>query len=279
MNHTCFLCGGIINNTELIITKPDRFEIAVGISDLDYVRYWKSCNNCGLFHNLNSEENQKLISQISEKYYDIDFGKNKLEERFNNLFSLPDSSSDNYHRVIRIKNYFSNQFPKIISNGSKLNLLDIGSGLGIFLVRFISDEWNVVGIEPDPIAFEHLAKLAKSKFKVINSVFEPGIIEEKFNLITFNKVLEHIKDPIPLLKEAKNRLFQDYGIIYVEVPDLDTCFKRKSDDNILGSLHYNLYSPHSLSLLFKNAGLTTLKVERIIEPSGKITTYGFATNG
>ena len=52
-----------------------------------------------------------------------------------------------------------------------------------------------------------LKKLSKFKFK------------KKFDLISFNKVLEHLKNPIMLLKSSK-RFLNKNGIVYIEVPDI-----------------------------------------------------------
>ena len=42
---------------------------------------------------------------------------------------------------------------------------------------------------------------------------------KKFDLISFNKVLEHVKNPIMLLKSSK-RFLNENGIVYIEVPIL-----------------------------------------------------------
>jgi SAM-dependent methyltransferase len=275
MKNTCILCESKKFTTQLEILIPDRFEKALGIKLENYSRKWISCNTCGLFYNLNSDENQKLLNTIGHKYYEIDFGNINLIDRFNKLVELPKDKSDNFHRVNRVKNYFNEQVKK--ENVEKYKILDIGSGLGIFLDSFISNDWDGTAIEPDPIAYNHIVKISKDRFRVINNVFKKGVIHDKFNLITFNKVLEHLENPITLLEDAKTILMKNMGLIYVEVPDLTTSKFRKEDDNILGSLHFILFDPYTLSLMFKKAGLNTLKVERIVEPSGKITTYGFAS--
>jgi len=275
-NQTCILCGNETFHTELIINTPDRFEIALGIEQKTYVRKWVSCDKCGLYSNHNSPENQVKLNEIGHRYYEIDFGKDQLMNRYNKLISLPIENSDNFHRIQRIKNYFNKSLIEDKPSLKKNKILDIGSGLGIFLDLFISDEWDATAIEPDPIAFKHLEKISNGRFNVINNVFKSGLIDDNFNLITFNKILEHIENPVLLLQDARQILNKENGLIYVEVPDLLTAKYRNQNDNILGSLHFNLYDPYTLALLFKNANLIPIKIERIEEPSGKITTYGFA---
>lgn len=277
MSSICTLCGNNHFDLKLEITKPDRFEIALGISELNYSRKWNECSKCGLFQNENSVVNQNLLNSIGHRYYEIDFGKENLGSRFIKLKNLPKENSDNYFRVNRVKDFYNEFVPGSVLDSEFKNILDVGSGLGVFLDAFITHNWKGTAIEPDPFAFEHLNGISNNRFEVINDVYKKGIVDRKYDLITFNKVLEHLSNPVDLLKLAKDNLNSEKSLVYVEVPDLLTCSKRNYNDNILGSLHFNLYDPYTLSLLFKNSGLTPVKVERIIEPSGKITTYGFAT--
>jgi hypothetical protein len=128
-------------------------------------------------------------------------------------------------------------------------------------------------VEPNHYACEHLRAL--EKFKVIENYFSTSVVEEPQELITLNKVLEHIQDPVDLLRNVKGCL-SDYGLIYVEVPDKETVRYREPDDNILGSLHFYLFDPATLGLLFQKSQLVPLAVQRYVEPSGKITVCGFA---
>lgn len=47
-------------------------------------------------------------------------------------------------------------------------------------------------------------------------------------------------------------------------------------DNIVGALDCHLYDPTSLGHLLRRAGLELLCVNRVAEPSGKLSVYAFA---
>jgi hypothetical protein len=66
-------------------------------------------------------------------------------------------------------------------------------------------------------------------------------------------------------------------VIYVEVPDRRSIQFRPPNDNALGALHCHLYDPRSLSAVLEMAGLVPLSLERVFEPSGKLSVYAFAT--
>ena len=70
-------------------------------------------------------------------------------------------------------------------------------------------------------------------------------------------------------------LDRENSLIYIEVPDKVTTRLRSSDDNILGALHCHLYDPKSLSYLAAVVGIEIVRIDRIVEPSGKLTVYAF----
>jgi len=272
----CPLCGPTAGETVLEITRPDRFERAAGISVKDYQRQWIACASCGLL--IDCYDRKDISYLYDDQYYSAEIEKESVSERFNRILALPSEKSDNHYRVKRILSYltdFYSTYSNVIPADLNKRILDIGSGTGIFLYRFLENapDWNASAVEPNHYACEHLLSL--EKFKVIENYFSKSVIEDFQELITLNKVLEHIQDPVDLLRNVKECLSK-YGLIYVEVPDKKTAQYRESDDNILGSLHFYLFDPATLCLLFQKAGLVTLTVQRYIEPSGKITVSGFA---
>ena len=91
-----------------------------------------------------------------------------------------------------------------------------------------------------------------------------------------NKVLEHVSDPIAILKKAKKNLLSD-GFIYIEVPDAEEASKKGKDREEFFIDHLHVFTKSSLIYMCKNVGLQTMKIERIIEPSGKFTLFAFIT--
>ena len=98
-------------------------------------------------------------------------------------------------------------------------------------------------------------------------------VKKKFDLISFNKILEHVEQPQKLLKLAKKFLKRD-GVIYVEVPDV----RAKIGGKLRGEFcldHLHVFSPQSLQKLVKKSSLNPIKITRIHEPSGKYTIFTF----
>ena len=84
-----------------------------------------------------------------------------------------------------------------------------------------------------------------------------------------------MKNPFQLLEDIKDCLSFN-GYLYIEVPSLNSIYKKKPCDNSLGSLHKYLFSNKSLRTILHKTGYDILKYEEIIECSGKITCYALA---
>lgn len=277
----CIFCNESSLKTILEINESDRFELAVGITQVGYQRFWRECETCGLAINCHKESNLEKLVSLSDSYYEIDFGNIDLMNRYLGIMSLKPEKSDNKCRVKRIKDFFSSwesflKTKNIVTNKKKI--LDIGAGLGIFLSEFLNKEWHGDAIEPDLNAVKHLNILTKSykNLNVFEGYFTGQELFVNYEIITLNKVIEHVKDPISLLRKVHGALRFPTGLLYIEVPHKSTIQYRPPSCNILGSLHYNLYDIESLSILLKKAEFIPLNISTIIEPSGKISVYTFA---
>jgi SAM-dependent methyltransferase len=96
-------------------------------------------------------------------------------------------------------------------------ILDVGSGTGekLLALKRIGFK-NILGIDP------HLERdiYYKNGLTILKkSLFE---IEGKFDLLLFNHSLEHMEDPVSILKEAKQKM-KDESILVLRVP-LAGCF-------------------------------------------------------
>lgn len=96
-------------------------------------------------------------------------------------------------------------------------ILDIGSGPGFFLRRGVERGWTALGIEPSRQAAEHSRALG---LEIINDFLTPANTDKlgTFDVVHMHEVLEHIPDPIGMLKLARDRLVPG-GVVCVIVPN------------------------------------------------------------
>ena len=273
MDERCQICGSGEMEELLVIGSPDRFERAVGVEGQGYRRAWLECRQCGTAQNRLPPESRAKIEEIRSSYYQIDLGPDGLRRKFEKIMAMPPERSDNAQRVDRVLRFMRGWLEE---KDGTWRVMDIGAGLGVFLARLREQAAGrvvTVAVEPDPQAARHLRDIGIER--VIEKRFEEaGTALDVADVVTLNKVVEHVPRPIEFLEGAARTLAA--GFAYVEVPDKLSVFLRPPDDNILGALHCHLYCPRSLSLLVERAGLEPLLVERIHEPSGKLTVYAFA---
>ncbi|MSP50819.1 MAG: class I SAM-dependent methyltransferase [Alphaproteobacteria bacterium] len=273
----CSLCGGTLGPVLLLVTKPDRFERQAKTPEVGYRREWVECPDCGAATNVLRPADRQRLAPLAKAYYQIDYGSRSLAERYAEVMAMAPTHSDNAGRVRRVRRFAQRFWGANVLNP---RALDVGAGLGVFLARLAQEtleakeHWRLAAVESDPLAVSHLRSLRL--FDVVAQTFPCVLPEESYDLVTLNKVLEHFEEPLTLLQELRQYLNARYGLLYVEVPDKRTINSRPPEDNILGALHRHLYSPTSLARLFERAGLEVLTVERIVEPSGKISVFGFA---
>lgn len=279
-SRTCPLCGAPLGDALLTITQPDRFERSLGIGGETYRRAWRACGGCGASVNEHLPQNHEKLEALDKNYYEVDLG-NGIDAKYRLVMNLPEEKSDNAGRAHRVlQKLLSVRAAQRLPRLDTLKVVDVGAGTGVFLAKLgqlcvaQGIKLDAVAMEPDPIAAQHLRNL--DCMRVEESILDEAFQETDFDLVTFNKVLEHIEFPVPVVEQGLRIINQAKGLLYAEVPDVQTIYHRPSHDNILGALHHHLYAPNSLDAMMRKAGLVMLDVQRIVEPSGKLTVFGFS---
>jgi 2-polyprenyl-3-methyl-5-hydroxy-6-metoxy-1,4-benzoquinol methylase len=276
MDLTCNLCNGSLSKELLKINKPDRFEGYMNIRGENYERVWAECEACGVAVNNMLPDSLEAIRKIGTGYSEADNLDTieNIQKRFDKILSLPEESSDNVRRVKRIIDFSNSWF----SDDDPVHIIDIGTGMGVFPVELQKQaetlNVEVTALDTDPLMTEHLRSL--KRFEVVESLFPYENMPNHFDLITLNKVLEHIENPVTLLRDISRHIHPERGLFYLEVPCISNIWLKPVNDNSLGSIHFNLYTIFGLSRLLHGANLSVLEAKRITEPSGKITVYALA---
>lgn len=173
-----------------------------------------------------------------------------------------------YHRdqvYIKEKEQFRNIFEKRVKIISKFKntgkALEVGSSTGIFLSLLKQQGWEVQGIEPSKPA---ASAAQKRKIPTIVATFENAdILQNSFDLIIFNHVLEHMANPREVLQKA-NAILKKDGLIFIDAPNFGGLSARilgSSWQYILPKEHRWHFTPQALSLLLEKAGFKMLYCE------------------
>jgi len=104
-------------------------------------------------------------------------------------------------------------------------VLDVGCSVGAFLTAVKPLCGETHGVEINKVEADYARGLKHIIYDKIED-----IPDGYFDIITMYQVLEHIKDPIEYLHTLKSKL-NDFGIIVIEVPNLDDVLLNGFGDN------------------------------------------------
>lgn len=132
-------------------------------------------------------------------------------------------------------------------------LVDVGTGPGTFLLVAKQRGFSVKGVEPTKLVAEKARSLSVDMFTGAIEDFAAAQ-DEKFDVVTSFEVMEHVPDPISMLKSIRAILKPD-GIFVFSVPNLDDpyCLRQTIPVNI-PPLHINFFRRQSMRVALEKAG-------------------------
>ena len=113
---------------------------------------------------------------------------------------------------------------KAMELGRGKSILDIGCGVGQFTPMFLNKFDRVVGLDPSK-KFIQVARKANSNIEYIVGWGETFNLDEKFDTISMNMLLEQVHNPVALLKNCMRHLAKG-GRILAQVPNANSVTRR-----------------------------------------------------
>ncbi len=197
------------------------------------------CNNCELIF-AKDIPSQLHIDEFynNQQYYGDQTEINPTERSFYN-FSVKVSES----RLNLISKH-------IDLNKNNFKCLDVGNGNGAFL-ESINKYTNIEVdfVEPDKRAINKLNLNHGSHFRSLDE-----IVDNKYDLIVVNQVLEHVSEPMTFISKISDLLNND-GYLYIDTPNRDCEFK----DDI--SPHVLFWNINSMKGFFNLQGFETIFID------------------
>jgi len=244
---------------------PPEGETIFDLGDQTYRRGYNACQVCGHWF---SDNPMDLSELYSGAYVDTTYG-DRMRATFDRILALPIGASDNAGRVERVLGFSTGWF----GCGTVPNLLDVGSGLGVFPYRMKEAGWRCTALDPDVRAGEHARNVVGVSAVVGDFLSISQDLIGSFDVITFNKVLEHVADPAAMLRKAADHLAEG-GFVYIEVPDVAASAEGSGREEFFIE-HLHVFSPASLAMLAERSGFSPITIERLREPSTKFTIRAF----
>ncbi len=134
--------------------------------------------------------------------------------------------------------------------------LDVGCGMGGVLAAAKERGWRAVGVEPSQTgaALTHRRGLDVINADLANS----GLPDASCDIIHIREVLEHVLDPVFVLREARRRLAPS-GMLYVQVPNDIEGYRARVFPQVwwlIPPLHVWYFTFATLERLLNKVGLT-----------------------
>lgn len=169
--------------------------------------------------------------------------------------------------------------------GFKKKVLDIGCAEGTISEKLFSHKCEVIGIEID----EKSAKKAK---KYCNDVVIGNVelielnkeYENYFDIILFADVLEHLKEPLDVLRRFKKYL-KDDGYIVISLPNIANWRMRFNlllgnfdyeDCGLLDKTHLRFYNVKGVKKLLSDADLEITNLDASLKGTKKFPKFSYS---
>lgn len=213
--------------------------------------YYK-CLRCGLFSTYPLPDRQTIKKHYKNRFqkgnYDL---LRKYSKQYKRIYQ---NFTDEIEKTLLLKN--KNQL-------RGLKVLDIGCFIGEFLELMKEKGAQVYGFELQKEA----VKIANEKLHgrayridVMNDKFP----EQKFDIVTMIGLIEHVTNPIKLIKKCKKILKKD-GLIFIQTPNTDSLFAK-----FMGKYwppyspveHIHLFSRQSLEKVLRTNGFQHIQFKQ-----------------
>jgi len=112
--------------------------------------------------------------------------------------------------------YMIKSFEPFFRSGS---LLELGSFKGDFTRRFLPFFDDITCVEASDVAIDEARKKLGNQVEYVNALFEEVTLPKRYNNIVLTHVLEHIDDPVLVLKRINNEWLADGGRFFLVCPN------------------------------------------------------------
>jgi 2-polyprenyl-3-methyl-5-hydroxy-6-metoxy-1,4-benzoquinol methylase len=180
------------------------------------------------------------------------------------MFNLKDS----YPYQPEINHVAFDLVSKVINDKKEVkNILDVGCGYGL-----LSRELKKTFPKLDFYGIEHAKEASRSSQKILKllqcniediALIKRKLKTQKFDVIIFSDVLEHLYDPVGIIKSYQSLLEED-GTIVITVPNIANIFSRLallfghfnySETGVMDKTHIRFFNIKNLKHLAKESNL------------------------
>lgn len=251
----CMFCDGAMYEA-VKYASPDKYEQLCGIKDVE--RSWVICRNCGWAISKRNYDTGELEKVYLDSYRDKDFRGESVSESFDRIWNLPDWKSENRVRF----DWFSDNVKDRLGD-----VLDIGSGFGVWPYMLNIHGWDVTCVEPNQECAKFITKVLR--LDCYGGFFGADVVGA-YDIVSLVHILEHMDDPVGFLKDLK-RLMKPWSEIFIEVPDSSEFLYLDKTHDEFNSCHIVFFNMKTLVWAMELAGFTVIDIHRQHYNNRKLT--------
>ena len=142
-------------------------------------------------------------------------------------------------------------------------LVDVGCGAGAFLARMRDLGWSVAGVDLDPAAVRQARALGLEVHE--GDLASAAHRDNRFDAVTLRHVVEHVANPMALLRECW-RVLKPGGVLSAVTPNADSLGHRLFGADWRGlepPRHLQVFTVPSLGALVARAGFQSVRCRSI----------------
>ena len=141
----------------------------------------------------------------------------KTQRNYNQEFRDTDDHKYSYNFDFDVMHhYMLRSFIPFFNEG---NFLELGSYKGDFTKKFLPYFQDITCVEASDEAVKIAKETIGDKVKFVNGLFEEVSLPTKYDNIVLTHVLEHITDPVAVLKKINDEWLSDTGRFFLVCPN------------------------------------------------------------
>jgi SAM-dependent methyltransferase len=140
-------------------------------------------------------------------------------------------------------------------------VLDVGCGIGLFMVAARQDGWDAYGVEPaGPLSIYGQSRFGLSIIQ--GELAMAGFPHRHFDVVTLWAVTEHLLDPLTVLRTVY-QLLRPGGLLLLNVPNWDSMARHtlEVDWEMFVTDHFYYFTRTTMGTLIQRAGFRILQLE------------------
>lgn len=201
----------LLSNCLFFLKKNDYTSVTleVNIDNKPAISFYKK-NLFTIIKNKNNKNNIVMELKIQRDY------NQELKDTFDHKYAY-NFDFDIMHP------YMVESFKPFFNKG---NCLELGSSKGDFTKHIVDFFSDITCVEASDEAIQIAKKRLPSNINYINELFENLDLDKKFDNIILTHVLEHIDDPVNLLKKIKMNWLSENGKLFITCPNANAASRQ-----------------------------------------------------